>query len=292
VKAAAGHESTTIEPQPAHGSSEPPSTARVLLDLLARPERHRYGDHRCNRAELYLPQGSGPHPVAVAIHGGSWEARYGRRLMKAVAVDLARRGHAVWNVEYRRLGRGQGGGWPATFHDVGLAIDHLAELHDPRLDLGSVVGVGHSAGGQLALWAAAREEPRVRLHRVVAQAAVCDLVAARDPASRLLGGTPEEVPERYAEADPMQRLPLQVPVLLVHGTHDETVPVRRSRRYAQAAVAAGGDVELVETPSDGHRVHIDPRSDAWLAAARWIEGAAAGGVPPTKEAASPRAARP
>lgn len=206
----------------------------------------------------------------MAIHGGYWRARYGKRLEKAVAVDLARRGIAVWNIEYRRLGRGQGGGWPATFEDVAAAIDQLAELNDPRLDLSDVTAFGHSAGGQLALWATSREQARVRIARVCAQAGVCDLASAGGAARELMGGGPEQVPERYARADPMQLVPLGVPILLVHGAEDATVPVKRSRRFAEAARDAGDDVTLVEPNPGGHRVHIDPRSEAWATAASWI----------------------
>lgn len=205
------------------------------------------------------------------IHGGYWQARYGKVLMKAVSIDLARRGVAAWNIEYRRLGRG--GGWPATFDDVAAAIDHLAELRDPRLRLDAVTAVGHSAGGQLALWAAAREEPRVRIQRVCAQAAVCNLAAAGETARELMGGGPDEVPERYARADPMRLIPLGVPVLLVHGAEDATVPVKRSRAYAKAARAAGEPVELIEPNPGGHRMHIDPRSEAWRIAAEWVASA-------------------
>lgn len=208
----------------------------------------------------------------MIVHGGYWRARYGRRPSRAIAADLARRGIAAWNIEYRRLGRGQGGGCPATFDDVAAAIDHLAKLGDPRLDLGSVTAVGHSAGGQLALWAAARPSPGVPIRRVVAQAAVCDLAAAGEPAHALMGGTPAEVPDRYARADPMRLLPLGVPVLLVHGADDETVPLGRSRRYLEAARAAGDAVELIEPSPGGHRVHVDPRQVAWEATARWITG--------------------
>jgi acetyl esterase/lipase len=241
-----------------------------VLDVLARPERHRYGSHRCQRAELHVPDGAGPHPVVITLHGGYWRAKYSKRLMKPICADLVRRGMAAWNVEYRRIGRGQGGGWPATFEDVGGAIDHLAELGDPRLDLSAVTVVGHSAGGQLALWSASRQDPRVPIARVVAQAAVCNVAAAGQPAWEFLGGSPDEVPERYAAADPMQLVPLGVPTLLVHGADDETVPVARSRSYAAAASAAGDDVELIEPSPGGHRVHIDPRSAAWQAAAAWI----------------------
>lgn len=245
----------------------------MLLDLLARPERHRYGSHRWARADLYVPDGAGPFPVAVTIHGGYWRARYSKRLMKSVCADLTRRGVAAWNVEYRRLGRGQGGGWPATFDDVGAAIDHLATLDDARLDLGSVTAVGHSAGGQLALWSASRgEDARVPVRRVVAQAAVCNLTVAGEPAWKFIGGSPEEVPDRYDFADPMRLVPLGVPTLLVHGADDETVPVARSREYAEAALAAGDPVTLVEPVPGGHRVHPDPRSEAWRVAADWIAG--------------------
>jgi acetyl esterase/lipase len=209
--------------------------------------------------------------VVVVLHGGYWRARYSKRVMKGACADLARRGVAAWNVEYRRIGRGQGGGWPATFDDVGAAIDHLATLDDPRLDLSGGVGaLGHSAGGQLALWAASRRDAVVPVRRVVAQAAVCNLAVAGEPAWELLGGRPEEVPERYDLADPMRLVPLGVPTLLVHGADDETVPVRRSRDYFEAARAAGDPVELVEPVPGGHRVHPDPRTEAWRVAAEWI----------------------
>ncbi len=205
----------------------------------------------------------------MVIHGGFWRAKYGKNVSKAVSADLARRGRAAWNIEYRRIGRRQGGGWPATFDDVAAAIDKLAELGDPRLDLGDVSVVGHSAGGQLALWAGARRDSRVALRRVAAQAAPCDLSAA-GAAHDLLGGTPEEVPARYALADPMQLVPLRIPILLVHGEDDETVPLIRSLKFAEAAARAGDDVELVEPVPGGHRTHIDPRSKAWQVAADWL----------------------
>jgi acetyl esterase/lipase len=191
--------------------------------------------------------------------------------MKGACADLARRGFAAWNLEYRRIGRGQGGGWPATFDDVGAGIDHLAKLGEPRLDLSAgVTALGHSAGGQLALWAASRSDPVVPVRRVVAQAAVCNLAVAGEPAWELLGGRPDEVPERYDLADPMRLVPLGVPTLLVHGADDETVSVQRSRDYAAAARAAGDQVELVEPVPGGHRVHPDPRTEAWRVAAEWI----------------------
>ncbi|MCP9489651.1 MAG: alpha/beta hydrolase [Solirubrobacteraceae bacterium MAG38_C4-C5] len=230
-----------------------------------------------------MPGGAGPFPVTVVLHGGHWRTRYGKLVMRPLARDLADRGWAAWNLEYRRLGTGRraGGGWPATFEDVAAGIDHLLALEDARLDLARVVGVGHSAGGQLALWAAARPglpvgapgaAPRVSLRAVVALAAVSDLERAGTVAHELLGGTPAAVPERFAQADPVRRVGLGVPAFLVHCADDATVPVKRSRAYAAAARAAGDDVELVEPATGGHRAPIDPGSEAWQAASRWLEG--------------------
>jgi acetyl esterase/lipase len=265
---------------------------RLILDFLARGELHRYGPDRSQRADLHLPGGAGPHPVMVLIHGGSWNKRYGRVVMRGLVGDLVRRGWAAWNIEYRRIGNG--GGWPTTFEDVAAAIDHLSTLDAP-LDLGRVSFLGHSAGGHLALWAAGRPglppgapgsiegAPRVRPERVISQAGVCDLVGQyRDGAAdggavrALMGGSPDELPDRYAVANPLANVPLQMPALLVHGVLDATVSVRLSRAYAAAAVAAGGSVELVEIEGEAgrHRAHIDPRSAAWAAVTRWLGGPA------------------
>ncbi len=246
--------------------------------LLRRAPLLRYGGHPRNVADLHRPAGAGPHPVAVVLHGGYWQPPWTKLIMRPLCLDLVRRGWVACNVEYRRLGR-DGGGWPQTFDDVAAAIDHLAELADAALDLDDVTLVGHSAGGQLALWAAGRPElpagapgasPRVRARRVLALAPICDIVAAGRPARELLGGGIEDVPEHYAQADPMHRLPLAVPVGLVHARGDATIDVQRSRDYAAAARAAGAAVTLVETPG-GHRDPIDPASEAWQAAASWME---------------------
>jgi acetyl esterase/lipase len=255
--------------------------ARIALSALRRPARHRYGaDHPSQTADLHVAPGDGPFPVAVVIHGGSWQPRFSKIVCRPICLDLVRRGWAAWNVEYRRVGAGQGGGWPATFEDVAAAIDHLAALGDPRLDLGAVHVVGHSAGGQLALWAAARRSlpagapgagPQVVARSVVALAPVTDMVRAGTTARALLGGSVDAVPDRYALADPVRRVPPPVPVLVVHPADDVTVPAVRSREYVALARAAGGDVELVEPASGGHRAPIDPASDAWRAAAQRLD---------------------
>jgi len=274
---------------------------RLLRDFIARGQSHRYGLHHSQRADLYLPpagrsggrDSAPPHPVMVTIHGGSWQARYGKIVMRGLVRDLTRRGWAVWNIEYRRVGAG--GGWPATFEDVALAIDLLVELHDPRLDLERVELLGHSAGGHLALWAAGRESlpaeapgalagpGPISLRRVISQAGVADLAGAyRDwnggAVRALMGGAPDQLPGRYAAGDPMCLLPKQIPVLLVHGVRDETVSVKLSRNYASAARAAGCEVELVEIDgrAGGHRAHIDPRGEAWAAVTQRLSSARRG----------------
>jgi len=253
---------------------------RVARASLRRPpQRHHYGTHPRQIADLHKPLSPGPHPVAVVLHGGYWQPPYTKLIMRPLCLDLVRRGFAAWNVEYRRLGK-DGGGWPMTFDDVAAAIDHLEQLEDRNLDLQRVTLVGHSAGGQLALWAGARPQlpngapgadPALAAGSVLAMAAVTDLVRAGNAAKQLLGGSADEVPERYAQADPMRRIPLNIPVGLVHAHGDETVSVKRSREYADTARAAGADVSLIET-AGGHRDPIDPASAAWGAAAGWLAG--------------------
>jgi acetyl esterase/lipase len=210
--------------------------------------------------------------VAVVIHGGFWRDAYDRSLMDGLCDDLAHAGWVAWNIEYRRLG--SGGGWPETFEDVAGGIDHVAQLVD---DLSVVVTIGHSAGGHLALWAASRPEPRVRVTHAVAQAGVVDLVeAARlglsgGVAKELLGGSAAEVPERYELASPAARLPLGVPQLLVHGGRDEIVPASMSRDYADAAAAAGDRVDLVVHDELGHFEHLDPASPVWRSVQDWLK---------------------
>ena len=253
------------------------------------PERVAYGPGSSQFCELFVtkttsPGRAGPYPVVVLVHGGFWRAQYDRTLEWQVAGDLCERGFAVWNVEYRRVG--DGGGWPATFEDVAAAVDALGGTGDERLDLGRVVFVGHSAGGHLALWAAGRAGlpdgapgagPRVRPVAAVAQAGVVDL----DEASRLrlsdaavhelLGGSPDEQPERYELASPRRRLPLGVPLLLVHGDRDGNVPVEMSQAFAAAAEAAGDECELVVVSGEGHAEHLEPDSRVWRAVVDWLD---------------------
>jgi acetyl esterase/lipase len=222
-----------------------------------------YGQHPAQFGELSIPESPSAPGTVVVIHGGFWRAQYDLSLGRPLAADLVRRGHTVWNLEYRRVG--DGGGWPATFADVAAGIDALAGLD---VDTSGVVAIGHSAGGHLAGWAAGRRDAHVALTAVVSQAGVLDLsgcAAGRlgdGAAVALMGGSPDELPDKYRAADPMADLPLAAPVLCVHSRADDRVPFEQSERYVAAARAAGGRAELVETYGD-HFTLIDPGSADW-----------------------------
>jgi acetyl esterase/lipase len=226
----------------------------------------RYGDDPEQVGDLRRPAGSGPRPVAVLVHGGFWWDPWERDGMDGLAVDLVRAGWVTWNVEYRRLG--SGGGWPATADDVAAAVDHVAAL--PGCDPGRVVLVGHSAGGLLALLTAGRQAATVRPATVVAMAPVTDLDAALaqdlggGAAGALLGAADP------AEASPLDRLPLGVPLVIAHAADDAVVPVDQGRRYADAARAAGDDVTLHDPPAGGHLGWVDPSSAAWRSVRRLL----------------------
>src|SRR4051812_23820287 len=238
--------------------------------------RHRYGSHFHQFADLVRPsEGTGPFPVAVVLHGGFWREQHSLDLTDDLARDLARRGWAAWNVEYRRVGGGSGGGYPTTPGGGSGGVDAPPGLDAP-LDRDRVVAIGHSAGGQLALWAAARPDAAVRLAGVVSQAGVHDLREAdrldlgEGATAPFMGGHADDVPDRYADASPIERVPLGVPQLLVHGEADERVPVDMSRGYAEAARAAGDEVDLVLRPGEDHFVHLDPAGGAWGDVVGWL----------------------
>jgi acetyl esterase/lipase len=240
------------------------------------PTTIAYGDHPEQVLDLYRPD-EPPRAVAVLVHGGFWRQMYERDLTAPLAERLAGRGYVVANIEYRRVGGD--GGWPTTFTDAGQAVDHLATLADVPAD--RVVTVGHSAGGTIALWLAARHRlpdgapgsaPAVRPIAALSLAGVNDLTHAADtrlgdgaPALALIGGSPDEAGHRYAHADPMRLLPTGVPTRLVHGADDESVPVAYSQRYADAARGAGDDAEVLVAAGE-HMDVVDPDHALWRTA--------------------------
>jgi len=238
----------------------------AVLRLRHPATRIAYGPGPEQWGELRRPVAPGePYPVAVLLHGGFWRSIWGADLMDALAVDLVARGFAAWNLEYRRPDRY---GWAATTSDVAAGLSALSEMDAP-IDLDRIAVFGHSAGGQLALRVAA-DHGRVAL--AVPLAGVLDLAGGdgrgigTGAVTAALGGSRAAVPEVYAASDPMARVPIGVPQLVVQGAGDDLDLIDFNRRYVVAARAAGDDVRYVEAPGDHFSV-IDPEAPLWHATA-------------------------
>jgi acetyl esterase/lipase len=234
-----------------------------------------YGPEPVQSGEWFVPADGDRLPVVVLVHGGFWQPGYDRHLEDEVAESLATDAFAVWNIDYAPADTE----WPATLVDAAAAMDHVAKSRlTPRLDLSRVAVVGHSAGGHLALWLASRGElpveaagasPGVRATVGVGQAPVADLVAAAQEGvgsgavEELVGGLPEDVPDRYAVSSPQALLPVPgVRITLLHGDADDRVPLRQSTAYAEAARAVGMDITLRVLEGVEHFEHLDPASEA------------------------------
>ncbi len=243
----------------------------------------KYGPLDDQIGDFYIPTRH-RRPVICLLHGGFWLKPYGRDQMSAIADDLAERGFAVWNLEYRRSGV-QGGGWPHTFVDVSHGLEHLSHLAgEVEVDLSRLVVIGHSAGGQLALLSATinresgqnRAATKIRVSAVVGQSPVADLVQAYERGvggnaiADFLGGTPQERGPEYLQASPIARLPFGIPQLILHGSVDDVIPIELSRAYVQAARNSGDQAELIELPGTGHMDFLDPSSAAHAALCNWL----------------------
>jgi acetyl esterase/lipase len=258
----------------------------ALIDYM-RQDRHKadevvhYGPAPSQVAELFLPKTKGPHPVVVLLHGGCFLKEYeGFSQTSGLAADLAGRGYAVWNVEYRKLGEA-GAGYPGTFLDVATAVDRLrTEAPKHGLDLTRVVAIGHSAGGHLALWAAARgripaasplhvADP-LKIGAVISLAGIGDLKGqgkafglpcGDDTLDRLLDTAGRKQP--YADTSPAELLPTGAKVMMVHGVFDSVMPPYTGHDYAALVRKAGDKAEVVTIPDAGHFDLVIPTTRAW-----------------------------
>jgi acetyl esterase/lipase len=241
-------------------------------DILALPPppadvRLSYGAEPNQFGELRLPKSKGPFPVVMNIHGGFWRAKYDLAHTGQLCAALTAKGIATWNVEYRRVGN-PGGGWPGTFEDIRNAYRYLPQIAKRYdLDSANILVMGHSAGAQLALCLAAHESS---VKRAVSLAGVVDLQQAwqqhlsDNAVVEFLGGKPNEVPEHYREADPMQLvIDHTTTQWVIHGAGDDVVPPYFSRQYTEQKRTRGEDVHYTEISTAGHFDLIDPRSNAW-----------------------------
>lgn len=248
------------------------SLAGVVADA-----RFTYGSDVNQFVDLYVPTTGAFHPVVVLVHGGCWRERYDAKPLGGICSALKAAGLAVWSVEYRR--NGNGGGYPQTMLDVAQATDMLREVAaEYHLDLARVITMGHSAGGQLALWLAGRgrlaatspvySAAPLPVSGVVCLAGIIDLVAAADQGlcgedlALVMGGTPDASPEHYQDASPMALLPLGVKQIHLVGALDEGI-LANVRPYVEAAEAAGDDVRLVVIPDAGHFELVVASTAAW-----------------------------
>lgn len=235
-------------------------------------ERVAYGADSLQFGDLRVPAGQGPFPVAILVHGGCYYSKYATlRNTAALADALTNAGVATWNVEYRRYDN-PGGGWPGTFTDAAAAADYIRILSKTHpLDLSRVVTIGHSAGGQLALWLASPSVPPqgtplhrpspIKVHGVVALGPITDMreyqtrqlkSCGNSAIESVLGGLPDDVPDRVRMVSPIELLPLHVPAVLVAGDQDGIAPVASLNAYATAARLKGDRVQIFTSPNEGH----------------------------------------
>lgn len=241
-----------------------------------------YGAAPSQKVEFFRPAGTGPFPVAILIHGGCWLTRYGGLpQFRVLAAALARQGVATWNVEYRRVDEA-GGGYPGTYEDIAAAVDLLRDKAAPLdLDLQRVVAVGHSAGAQLALWAAARarlpeasvlfERAPLRIPTVISVGGLPDLQRDAptivhscriDPVS--LTGTPGKArPDVFADTSPAALLPDGVDTVGINGSSDTIAPPAIAQAYATLARAKGDRARTIVVPGADHLDEVTTTSPVW-----------------------------
>ncbi|MCU1286222.1 MAG: esterase [Acidobacteriales bacterium] len=242
-----------------------------MQDVLTRTPpaydaRLKYGSDPNQFGDLRLPTVKGKHPLLLMIHGGFWRAKYDLAHTGHLCAALTKAGIATFNLEYRRVGN-PGGGWPGTFEDIISGYRYIQQdAAKHGIDPARTAVMGHSAGGQLALCLAGREQQlkgAVSLAGVVDVKHAYDLHLSNDAAVEFMGGTPQQVPEHFHEASPMEISIAKVQQVLAHGAKDDIVPPDFSRDYVKAKKKKGEYVTLIEFADAGHFELIDPESAVW-----------------------------
>ncbi|WP_245551720.1 alpha/beta hydrolase family protein [Gordonia hirsuta] len=259
---------------------------KIEASTNVEPIRYQYPtttadrDNDQNWVDLFLPPGErvdNATPLVVLIHGGAWKSEIGADSFVTFAQRLAERGMAVYNVEYRRVGAG--GGWPTTFADVAAALDYIPNVQraNPSVNLDDVVVAGHSAGGQLSMWAGTRHnlkdnevgaKPKFRPSQVISISGPVDMVTAVEMGDKAivgaLGGTPDDIPERYAMVDPIQNIDPSIPTIAINGDADRTVPAVLGQNYVAAAKKRGGRSTFVMIPGANHVSLVTPNNPQFM----------------------------
>jgi acetyl esterase/lipase len=266
-----------------HAGAAPMKLADYLaLDGKPPFAKFPYGDAPSQYAELYMPQGAGPHPVVVLVHGGCWTVKFGGiTQMRNVANALTSAGIAVWNVEYRRVDEA-GGGYPGTYADMTASLNKLAQVASAhRLDTRRLLAVGHSAGGQLVQWMAGRArlpagsplntERQLEVSKVVSLGGLADLrneadlikkSCGRDTA-QLAGSTSASRPDVFSDTNAAELMPNGSMTWLVTGELDTISPPRAAHDYARRAKASGDGAEVVILADASHYDEVAATSPAW-----------------------------
>jgi acetyl esterase/lipase len=297
----------SVSEPPAIPAPQAPFEPMKWPALLERPRPEpdltiAYGGDQMQKADLWLPAGPGPHRTVLMVHGGCWQTEIAdRRIMNWIAADLRKRGIAVWNIDYRGVDR-TGGGYPGTFLDAAAAADALrAQAARYKLDLKPLVAVGHSAGGHLALWLAARGAVKRRpsdplipagsplvgpnplaIDTVISLGGLPDLeLAATPPGSgcgtevieKLVGPPTLSSRNVYADTSVPRLAPLGVRQVLINGLQDRIIPTFYAEAYAGPMRAAGDKVKVRMIDRTGHVELIAPETAAWAATVEEIEAA-------------------
>ncbi|HXH17211.1 MAG TPA: alpha/beta hydrolase [Sphingomonas sp.] len=291
---------TSTGAAPATAQDPAPAAPKLLTwpDLTNRPKPTpdatvAYGPDTVQKVDVWIPQGKGPFPVVLMVHGGCWTTGIAdRSLMNWIADDLRKDGVAVWNIDYRGVDLA-GGGYPGTFADAAKAADALtANAKAYKLDTRHLVAIGHSAGGHLALWLAGRRKlpatstlytaHPLRIRHVISLGGLPDLEAtAASPVNgcgtevvaKLVGAPTPQHPDVYADTSVPRLLPLRATQDLVNGREDRIIPFPMATDYVAKASAAGDRASLHTVPATGHVELIAPETAAWAETKRLIKTA-------------------
>ena len=231
------------------------------------------------KLDLARPDGDGPFPAIVFIHGGGW-SQGSRQSYRGQIEDAARRGYVAATISYRLMQFDESKketttatpNFPAQIHDAKAAVRWLrANAKKYNVDPDRIGVTGGSAGGHLSLLVGLTDpaanlegdsgnpEQSSRVQAVVNVFGPTDMASCHEKSSvawifRLfMGGTPAEAAERYKAASPITYVSEDdPPVLTLHGDQDALVPIEQARKLDEKMKAAGASHTLMVFAGQGH----------------------------------------